>query len=216
MSAEWYELVEEYKGCKVEYAYEEDGGFDPRGNDNLSHIWCWHRRYNLGDQDKDKPNDGNFSSWEEMEAEIHRIKDVVWMRRIRMYDHSGIALSLSAEGYPFNCPWDSGWVGYIFLTKDRIRENYMVKRISKKVLDRAVTCALAEFDEYDGYVRGEVYGYRVVVTDGSEDDGDVIDSCWGFIGDAGKQAMIDDAKAYIDWYRKTHLVQLPLPLEVTA
>lgn len=212
MSTEWYEL-DEYKGCKVEYAYDQCCDSSPREWDNLSHIWCWHRRYDLGDKDKDKPNEANFSSWQELEDEIRRIKDVVWMRRIRMYDHSGIALSLGTS-YPFNDAWDSGWVGYIFLTREDILKNYGCKRIGKKVLERAIKCAEAEFDEYDAYVRGEVYGYRVVVDDGSEDDGTEIDSCWGYFGDAGRKCMLEDAKGSIDYYRKTHLIQLPLPLEV--
>jgi len=35
-----------------------------------------------------------------------------WVFPVNAYIHSGVALSLGTE-YPFNCPWDSGHIGFI-------------------------------------------------------------------------------------------------------
>ncbi|HCX67884.1 hypothetical protein [Parvibaculum sp.] len=90
-----------------------------------------------------------------------------------LYDHSGITMNTTG----FHCPWDSGQVGFIFVSLEDVRREYGVQRVSGK-LRRTVEDALrAEVDVYDDYLRGEVYGYVI------ERDGDHVDSCWGYFGD---------------------------------
>lgn len=214
MSDQWNE-IDDYLGCKVYAAWDIHCDTSPREWDNLSHIWCWHRRYRLGDDDKNKPDEREFNTWQEMAEHIEKTQHPLHVRMIRMYDHSGIALSLGT-GYPFNDAWDSGWVGFIFVTKEDVRKNYMVKRITKEISDRAFKCMLAEFETYDAYVRGEVYGYKVTCVNPDTDEEEEIDSCWGFYGDEGKKCMKEEARASIERYRKTHLLQRPLPMEVGA
>ena len=40
------------------------------------------------------------------------------IRPIFMYDHSGIVLNTSA----FSCPWDSGWLGWTYITPENLDE----------------------------------------------------------------------------------------------
>jgi hypothetical protein len=65
-----------------------------------------------------------------------------------MYDHGGITISYK----PFSCPFDSGQVGWIFMNKDRVRREFGVKRISKKVMDKVRSALIAEIEEYDEYL----------------------------------------------------------------
>lgn len=116
-----------------------------------------------------------------------------------MYDHSGITISTS----PFSCPWDSGQVGWVFVSKEKARVEYGVKRISQKLREKVVGVILAEVETYDQYLRGEVYGYELYDVDSArlndylksegldredlnEDDLERFltqeDSCWGFYG----------------------------------
>lgn len=82
------------------------------------------------------------------------------------YVHSGWAVSLGRESYPFNCPWDSGIAGVIALPHSEF-----------KTREEAAKCADSILSELNSWASGDCYG--VIVDDGM---GNVIDSCYGFIG----------------------------------
>jgi hypothetical protein len=90
-----------------------------------------------------------------------------------LYDHSGITISTT----PFSCGWDSGQIGFVFISKDKVKNEYGVKRVTKKEIEKATKVLLAEVETYDLYLRGEVYGYTLI-----NENGDIEDSCFGFIG----------------------------------
>lgn len=95
---------------------------------------------------------------------------------------------------PFHDPWDSGFVGVVFATKERIRELYQVKRVTEKVRRRVVDELIAEVDEYSEWAEGCCYGFVV-----HGKDGDEVDSCWGFIGsDAAKSGLADSCHGLND------------------
>lgn len=78
----------------------------------------------------------------------------------------------------FHCPWDSGQVGFIYMTLDDIRTEYSVQRVSAKRREAVVDHLRNEVQTFSDYVSGAVYGYVV-----EDENGNQIDSCWGFIGD---------------------------------
>ena len=51
---------------------------------------------------------------------------------VYMYDHSGITINTTG----FSCPWDSGMVGIIYVSKEKIREKFNIKRISSKLIEK--------------------------------------------------------------------------------
>ena len=61
-----------------------------------------------------------------------------------LYDHSGITISTESERFRACDPqgWDWGMLGYIYVTKENVRKEYGVKRVSRKILDK-VTKLLA-------------------------------------------------------------------------
>lgn len=87
----------------------------------------------------------------------------------------------------FSCPWDSGQVGEILVTKERVREEFGVKRVTKSILERVRETMLSEVEIYDQYLRGDVYRFVVVKkvkcpACGHVDE-EVVDSLCGFYGD---------------------------------
>ncbi len=131
---------------------------NPRDWDNLGTFIGRHRKYVSPDR---IPN--GF----ELDTDVH-IFLPVWL-----YDHSGTCY-IAAHYNPFSCPWDSGQFGYIFVAKDKVREEFGVKRISAKLRKKVEACLKAEVEAYNRYADGEVYGYEIVK------DGGVQDSCYGF------------------------------------
>ena len=124
-----------------------------------------------------------------------------------LYDHSGITISTGK----FSCPWDSGQVGWIYVSKEKVFEEKLgwispelrATRDPKILNDRknwefpteenwekiAECCLESEVQVYDDYLTGNVYGYQLFEIDEADDyedaiDGEEIDSCYGFYGDS--------------------------------
>ena len=106
------------------------------------------------------------------------LNDIIYTS-VYMYDHSGITLSST----PFSCKWDSGLIGYNYVSKSAVRADYKVKRITQKLQDTVISVLDAELEVYNHYVQGNCYEFRIF---DSEDE--FVDSCGGFIGD------LDDVK----------------------
>ena len=184
--------TETYRGFTIEIHSEEYecSDLNPRTNwDNLGQMCCWHPDYILGDPKHDFHSDpSGFAAWYEEDR-----RDVAICWPLRLYDHSGISISLSST-WPYDCPWDSGYVGYIYVTKSALREEYGRKRMSAKLLARAGVVLKAEVEVYDQYLRGEIYWYST-----NDEDGDALDSCSGFYGwDYEKSGLMSYARGGVD------------------
>jgi hypothetical protein len=130
--------------------------WDPREDFKFSHmtrIWCWHKRYTLGDNDEEKPNSAIFNSFDELKNHIIKTQHPILIKPIRMYDHSGLFFSLPPITYPFNDRWDSGWVGFIFMTKKMARQVWPRLRVEKRI-GRATKVIEDEFNEWSRYTSG--------------------------------------------------------------
>lgn len=145
---------------------------DPRHWDNLGTMVCWHRRYLLGDlQPKESP---------EEYFEQEGLKDDVFILPLYLLDHSCITMKTSS----FNDRWDSGQVGWIYVSHKKIKEEY--GDLTPKTLDKVGRVLQSEVETYDLYLRGEIFGYIVeqykfcdVCQKGSWES---LDSVWGFYG----------------------------------
>lgn len=147
---------------------QDDDSEDPREWDHLGTMACWHSRYNLGDlQPSESPD-------EYMEEVIEPERGVCLP--LFLYDHSGLAMSTGRQ-YPFDCPWDAGQVGWIHASREAILRDYSAKRLTRGLRERVAAQMRAEVAEYHQYLSGDVYGYVI-----EDEEGDVVDSCWGFYG----------------------------------
>jgi hypothetical protein len=159
----------------------DDDPQSPRDWDNAGTMLCFHGRHNLGD--KSDLISSDFSGWEELREYLAKEKDAVVILPLYLFDHSGLTMATT----PFNCPWDSGQVGFIFITRAKAVAEWGKKLCTSKVKEMATKCLEAEVETYDQYLRGEVYGYII-----EDNEGNHIDSCWGFYE---KDYMISEAKA---------------------
>lgn len=195
---------------------QDDGPESPRDWDNIGTMVCWHRRYNLGDeQPSANPDDymigmlGDAMEYEHDPVERERLQDTIealeegeagedvlheWLNKyytilpLYLYDHSGITMSTSA----FSCPWDSGQVGFIYARNDKQSElgpDYTLEQALRQ-----------EVETYDQYLRGDVYYYVV-----EDEDGEFLDSCSGFFGfDYVREQATEALNACIDERRNAH------------
>jgi len=164
------------KEYRLKIERDDSNDLSPREWDNLGTMACFHRRYNLGDN--------HDLSIEEVKAINDSDKYI--SLPLFLYDHSGITMNTVG----FHCPWDSGQVGIIFISKEDIRREYNVKRISKKLKARVSKYLEGEVSTYDQYLTGDVWYYSIeekTVYTSEEgdtlDQWDVIDSCGGFFGE---------------------------------
>jgi hypothetical protein len=186
---------------------------DPREWDNAGRMVCWHRRYSLGDGVEYDCDDFfrqlAFEVDDDLEEKVIRLEYEVydrlsgfvgWKRAsqlidakvngliesavqggyvilpLYLMDHSGISMSV----HQFSCPWDSGQVGYIFCSNRTIEHEFNGDR---DLAEKHLRCEVATYSEY---LAGDVYGFIV------EEDGEEIDSCYGFYGsDVHTNGMAD-------------------------
>mgnify|MGYP003407728788 FL=1 len=168
----------------------------PREFDNLGTMVCFHRRYDLGDETELKSSD--FSSWEELENYLYKEENALIAIPVFMYDHSGLWINTTG----FSCPWDSGQVGYIYISKEKVRREYSCKRISKKLKEMIREMLCSEVDLYNDYLSGNVYGFTLTDKENAEE----IDSSCGFYGtDYIENGIFDYVSSY---FTKTELEAL--------
>lgn len=155
---------------RVTIMYDDSGDHNPREWDNLGTMVCWHGRYNLGDEQP------TISPSEYAED----LPDGTVTLPLYLYDHGGITMSVGA----FSCPFDSGQVGFIYATPERVMECYLAAQDPERVIESLV----AEVAEYDKYLQGEVYWYKVekpVPCDHGDIHWEHVDSCGGYLGEDG-------------------------------
>lgn len=191
----------EHAGCVVKIMYDDDP-LNPRVDySNESTMWCWHRRATLGDEDHGVDDS-------ECESVVQAAKLLIREYKARiilplfLYEHSGMTMR-AGEPFvvgapkpdnPFHDPWDSGQVGFIFQTAEQIRSQFLVKRISKNTLARAIEGLKSEVEVYDSYLRGDCYGYIV-----ERQDGEHVGSCWGFLGYESTDEIKSEANAEAEY-----------------
>ena len=171
------------KKYTLELHHDDSGIADPMWDDNHLIIATFSRKYSLGNHGEIKSED--YTCIEDRYKALIRSlggrKAILYESPLYLYDHSGITISLS----PFNCSWDSGQVGYVFITRKSYKAIQGVKRITKKMRESLPEIAKSEIETYDNYLQGNVYGYRLYENKTCECCGNAereeIDSCWGFI-----------------------------------
>jgi len=150
----------------------DDDPQNPRDDDNTGTMVCFHKRYTLGDTHDYKESD--YSGWDELEKAIVREHDPAVILPLCLYDHSSVTIST----IPFSCPFDSGQIGFIYISKKRVCFEYGVKHMLPRTVDLARGALCSEVEAYDQYLRGDTWGYTI-----SDEFGEEYDSCWGFFGE---------------------------------
>lgn len=201
----------------------DEGGFgDPREDDNFTHIYGDHRNYTIGDG---KPPSEHQYILERGGIRLlyrymrlfgdpaHKHSKVLAFKKLGMIDHSGISfytvsIGSSATHWADHGGWDSGAVGYVYITQERwdylgggdpdeqVDGEWKAPLGSIAITQRHADRMLeAEVETYDNWARGNVWWLSVVKPcDEHGDDmpleaiadcphSEFVDSISGFIGD---------------------------------
>ena len=167
---------------KVLKIYQDESPQNPRTEfDNITRMICFHNRYALGDNHSYKS--GNYDSLDDLREQIMKDHNPVVIKPLWLYDHSGITISTGS----FSCPWDSGQVGWVFISREEAIKNWgKVEESELKVLcGKAIDC---DVETYDDYLTGNVFGYVLEKPVEKCDkcwcvpEPEEIESCWGFYG----------------------------------
>ena len=167
----------EYKKCKIEIGYDECAESPVEWQ--ISRIVAWHPRYTIGQEyiPRDEvPSEGidrliNSSGV----MSVDHYSELMAYSSLYMYDHSGITISTS----PFYCHWDSGQVGYVYITKkDAARNKIKTEKEAMKIIEDDVQC-------YDRYIRGEIHYYCIY-----DQNGDIFEQIYN-IDDSVENLMVE-------------------------
>lgn len=170
----------EYKGYTININYEEYCE-SPRDCDSLGEILYTSNRYNLGDTQTDI---------EEIEETIKDKNNICLP--VYAYIHGNVKLNTGG----FNCPWDSGQSGIIYVSKDDIKKEYSVKRISKKLLERVLKYLKSEIEIFSNYLSGECFYFNI-----KDGNGEEIESLGTFYGyDFEENGLLPEARSIIDYH----------------
>ena len=182
---------------------QDDCPESPREWDNLGRMVCMHRCYDLGDKHNYRAD--QFSGWDGLRKELEQKEGAAVILPLFLFDHSGITMSCSSLRFRMadSAGWDWGQVGFIYATKEDILKEFSKKRLSKKLLEKVEEILVNEVKTYDQYLTGDVWGYII-----EDDDGEHLDSCWGFFGhdycEQEAQEMVD----YLEKQEKERAAEL--------
>ena len=169
--------VEVYKGFRIVIDQDTDTVNPREDYDHAALMICFHSRYKLGDKHNySDPDDlfetlcGRLPDRKDRNPVSELLGDgsefrIVW-EPLYLYDHSGITMSTS----PFSCGWDSGQVGIIYITYEKLAHELGVEYSATWVptpeqIATAEENLKGEVKEFDQYIRGDVYHYAVYAPD---------------------------------------------------
>lgn len=192
----------EYKGYTI-HIQADDNPYSPREWDNLGTMVCWHRNYILGDvQPRQEPIDYVIEQINQQQQRDNLYENIPAAKIMAMfekhnlvipimaYEHGGITIRAYDYGNFPDQQWDCGQLGFIFVSKDKIKEEY--GNSGKRNMEKARQLLLSEIKTYDDYLTGQVYGYII-----EDEEGEHIDSCWGYYGEIDD--IVKEAKSIIDY-----------------
>ena len=194
------ENIEEIrKGNKVLRIFRDENPESPREWDNLGKIAYKHKDYTIGEEEINEPIEWLEEKLNLNQKEVYtddRLKELeeIFFKKfialpLYLLDHSGLSISTT----PFSCAWDSGKVGYIYLTKEKLKEEKLNK-------ENALKCLEGEIKTLNQYLLGEVYGFNVIeeikvkvikkypngkIIETTETEEKDWFSCWGYFGNEG-------------------------------
>lgn len=199
--------------AQAELVYDPDAT-NPREWDNLGTILIAPKKSHwIANRDSAVATSipfGNspYEHWENLRREQLKLKksDIAIAYPITKYEHGGISLQLG-----YKSGWDYAAVGFIYITKETLRKEYDVTRITKNIIARAESCLQSELDMLTGWLNGDCYGWQIkeyaLTDDGlAWEEVGILDDCWGYFD---KEHARDDMEDMLN-----QLTQNPLTLNI--
>ena len=173
---------------QAELVYDPDAD-NPREWDNLGTILIspdkshWIANRDVAVDTSIHLGKNPFEHWDNIRREQLKLKksEIAIAYPITKYEHGEIFLQL---GYKRG--WDYTVSGFVYVTKETLRKEYGVTRITKSVIARAESCLQSELNMLTGWLNGECYGWQIkesALTDDGLDweEVDTLDNCWGYL-----------------------------------
>ena len=167
-----------------EYAGEE---FNPRQWDNMGTFIAFHRNFKSPDkyehsyfEDELESRDIEYTGNQNIDVKeyLTKMSKDHLIYSVYIHDHTSVSFSLSNANYPFNDVWDSCLFGFIFTSKEKIREEYSISRITKEIEAKVYEQFKSEVKTYEYYANGEIFSYVLYDKETLEE----LDACCGYYG----------------------------------
>lgn len=92
---------------------------------------------------------------------------------------------------------------YAVVDMDTLKKEYIAFGYTmRKAKYWARKCADGEISTWKAWAEGEVYGYVV-----KDENGNHMDSCWGFYGEEGRKEAVKEAESLVKYYEDEELKQ---------
>ena len=185
---------------KYELKVEHDNDpMNPRTDwDNITTMYCVGKYSYLGDKNNYKSSD--FDSWEELKNQIESDYNVLCIKPLYVYDHSGITISTS----PFNCNWDTSRVGWVIIDEKQL--NSMCGKDFERGEEKLNLILDGEVKTYDEYLTGDVYKYEVYeieTCDKGHEHKVLLESCGSYYNEGDCR---DEGESVLQSYLERELV----------
>lgn len=190
---------------------QEEYPDDPRTWDNLGTMICSHGNYKLGDKQVEGrlaqlltvAKEINILDYiigldEEYKHDADKLEEFVFAKKeavvikLFLYEHSGITMHM----YQPSCLWDSSHTGYIYVSQERIIEEYGNDDLES--IEKARNALENEVRIYAQYLEGEIYEFKIIKQEtcnlGHVHE-EILDSCGGFYG---SDPLTNGMTEYID------------------
>ncbi len=182
---------QEYKGYTIEVHQDDDPQNPITEFDDTVKYACLHNRYDLGNVE--------LKSVEEVDEHLKETRAIAYP--LYLMDHSGLSLSIDASRFSAcdSAGWDWGMLGYVFMEREDILNEYTVKILTKNVKELVRTRLQHSVETYSAYLGGSVYGF---ILDKEDDKG--LASCWGFYD---MDDCLSEARADVDYREAARLCE---------
>lgn len=159
-------------GRRLEIEVDQDP-MNPREWDNLGSMVCVSNCYHVGDRHSyPKSYDGY---WSDLLRAIDGTEGPL-IDCLPLFAGRSYSSPLSTSG--------GTQVGFMFVPLVRAVNNFLGSPMTDEMLMRVRRCLMAELEEYNQYLTGDVYGFMLYgpTCDKCGNDEVIEDSCWGFFG----------------------------------
>ncbi len=150
--------------------------------DCVGQIYALHKRYDFNEI---KLDNSYCHSWDDELELLYANFDIAVILPLYLLDHSGLTVSSN----PFGCRFDSGQLGYIFITKNRLRQAFNCKYITRNILAKGIECLKSEIKMLDQFLNGDIYVVRVL-----DENSNIIDECGSIYGYDAAQEIANELK----------------------
>ena len=187
------DTIIEHRGLRLEIIRDDDASNPEDMTDSPVYLVHFHRQFERC------PKEVPFSNINGFREFIREGASEEWaVFLVTAEIHGGVSLSVYSDVRSFDpderrsLGWDTSLVGAVLIQKD---PKYWGDDITDDGFGEHTWEAVAEAHvaEWNQYLSGDVWGYRVI----DPDTGDELDSCWGFYG---QKHCIEEATYAADSY----------------